>query len=252
MPESPVRNPSRDAGCQTAQQYFFYCAFNAPAHGGESLSQEHPHHHTIPKDRVGNIVDAIYAFSMTLLVTTISVPPKYSQIVSEHPVHSVVVSVLPDLAHYFIAFIMLATFWYFEHQRFRHLRYLDRPLLILNIAGLAFVCLIPFTTNIAGDFPFDRLGAILFELNILVIGMLAFIQWIYIRDRRSGFMPELDSPVILREIRWSLVMPGLSVAGILFALLAIPWSTAIYLLAPLIMAGLYWNDPVRTTGKSGG
>lgn len=230
---------------------FFNSAFNVPGHGGESLSQEHPHHHTIPKDRVGNIVDAIYAFSMTLLVTTISVPPKYEQIVAEHPVHSVVVSVLPDLAHYFIAFIILATFWYFEHQRFRHLRHLDRPLLILNIAGLAFVCLIPFTTNIAGDFPFDRLGAILFEINILVIGMLAYIQWIYIRDRSTEYIPELEAPAVQREIRWALVLPALSVAGILFAVFAVFWSTAIYLLAPLIMAVLYWNDPVRTPAKSG-
>jgi uncharacterized membrane protein len=213
------------------------------------LSDEPLPHHIIPKDRVGNIIDAIYAFSMTLLVTTISIPPKYEHAFTSAPVPDIVGNVLPDLLHYFIAFIILATFWYFEHQRFRHLRHLDRTLLLLNIAGLAFVCLIPFTTNVAGDFPFDSLGAILFELNILIIGLLAFVQWLYIRNRHSDLMPDFSLVLVSREIRWALVFPALAVAGILLALFPVPWSTVIFLLAPFIMAYLYWNDPGNRAGE---
>lgn len=205
--------------------------------------------HIIPKDRVGNIIDAIYAFSMTLLVTTISVPPKYEHAFTATPVTDIVTSVIPDLLHYFIAFIILATFWYFEHQRFRHLRHLDRTLLLFNIAELAFVCLLPFTTNVAGDFPFDYLGAILFELNILIIGLLAFVQWIYLKNRHADLIPYLSPALVSREIRWALVFPVLAVAGIALALLGLPWSTAIFFLAPFIMAYLYWNDPKKRAGE---
>jgi uncharacterized membrane protein len=55
--------------------------------------------------------------------------------------------ILPDLVHYFIAFFILTILRYFEHQRFRALRFLDRLLLCLSLASLAFVCLIPFSTN---------------------------------------------------------------------------------------------------------
>jgi uncharacterized membrane protein len=212
------------------------------------LSEPLPHH-IIPKDRVGNIIDAIYAFSMTLLVTTISVPPKYEHAFTATPVKDIVTTVLPDLLHYFIAFIILATFWYFEHQRFRHLRHLDRTLLLFNIAGLAFVCLLPFTTNIAGDFPFDYVGAILFELNILIIGLLAFVQWVYIQNRHTDLIPGLAPVLVSREIRWALVFPVLSLTGIALALLRLPWSTTIFILAPFIMAFLYWNDPGKRTGE---
>ena len=201
-------------------------------------------HHIIPKERIGSVIDAIYAFSMTLLVTTISVPSRYEQDTITSPVQEILTGVLPDLAHYFIAFIILAIFWYFEHQRFRHLTHLDRPLLCLNIAGLAFVCLIPFTTNVAGDFPFDMLGAILFELNILIIGILAFIQWIYIQNRHDTLVPGMNRTFIGREIRWSLVFPSLALTGIVIALLHISWSPAIFLIAPIIMAVLYWKDPI--------
>ena len=207
-------------------------------------------HHTIPKDRIATLIDGVYAIAMTLLVTTISVPPKYLQTEYITPVQEIVNSVLPDLLHYFIAFIILALFWYFEHQRFRHLQHLDRPLLCFNIASLAFVCLIPFTTNVAGDFPFDTLGAILFELNILIIGMIAFVQWIYIMSRGSSLAPHLDALWIRRELQWALVFPALALIGLVIALFQQPGSTAIFLLAPFIMAVLFWKDPVKAAPGS--
>jgi uncharacterized membrane protein len=205
--------------------------------------------HIIPKDRVASIIDAIYAFSMTLLVTTISVPSKYDHASTISPAHAIVNNVLPDLLHYFIAFIILALFWYIEHQRFRNLIHLDRPLLCLNIMSLSFVCLIPFSTNIAGDYPFDTFGAIIFEMNILIIGLIAFVQWVYIRNRATELVPGLDAAWIRREIRWSLVFPGLAVIGIALGALQLPASSAVFLTAPFIMAYLYWNDPVKQAGE---
>jgi uncharacterized membrane protein len=201
--------------------------------------------HRIPLDRISTLIDAIYAFAMTLLVITIDIPSKYAHVKEVTPVHAIISSVMPDLAHFFIAFFLLAILWYFEHQRFRSLVYLDRPLLCLNITSLAFVCLLPFSTNVAGDYPFDYLGAIIFELNILIIGLIALVQWIYIQNRRRELVPSLDSPRISREILWSGVFPALSLAGIILALLQVPMSVGIYLLAPLIMAFLFWNDPVQ-------
>jgi uncharacterized membrane protein len=204
--------------------------------------------HRIPLDRVCVLIDSIYAFAMTLLVVTIDVPSKYAHTRDLAPVQGILNSVLPDLVHYFIAFVLLAILWYFEHQRFRALRYLDRPLLCLNITSLAFVCLIPFSTNVAGDYPFDYLGAIIFEINIFVIGMIAFIQWLYLRQKQSEFVPDLDIAHISREIRWSLVFPLLSLAGIALALLHVPGSIAVYVVAPLIMAWLFWREPAESAG----
>lgn len=202
-------------------------------------------HHVIPKERIGNVTDAIFAFSMTLLVTTISVPPKYDRMILSSPVQEILTSVLPDLLHFFIAFIILAIFYYFEHQRFRHLRHLDRPLVCLNIANLAFVCLIPFTTNIAGDYPLDTLGSMLFEINILIIGLIAFTQIQYIRSRRDDLVPDLGLEWFRREIQWSLVFPVFAVFGLVLAVFNIPMSPVIFLIVPFIMAVLFWRDPVK-------
>lgn len=154
----------------------------------------------IPLDRISILIDSIYAFALTLLVITIDIPSKFAHGKDIAPVQAIIMSDLPDLIYYFIAFILLAILWYFEHQRFRSLRYLDRPLLCMNIVSLAFVCLLPFSTNVAGDYPFDHLGAILFELNIFLIGMIALIQWIYIRKRNSDLVPDMSPLQISHEI----------------------------------------------------
>ncbi|HEX3000818.1 MAG TPA: TMEM175 family protein [Methanoregula sp.] len=211
-----------------------------------------PLHHIIPKERIGNLNDAIYAFSMTLLVTTISVPPKYDRITGGSPLPAILTGVLPDLLHFFIAFIILAILYYFEHQRFRHLRHLDRPLLCMNIASLSFVCLIPFTTNVAGDYPFDTLGAMLFEINILIIGMIAFFQIQYLRNRRADLVPDLSPAWFRREILWSLIFPAFAIFGLALAAINIPMSPVVFLVAPFIMAILFGKEPAGTRGSRAG
>lgn len=198
----------------------------------------------IPKDRVTTLIDAIYAFSMTLLVTTIDVPSKYERVRVASPVHEIITSVLPDLFHYFIAFTILAILWYFHHQQFRHLAGLNRTLLVTTMTSLAFVCLVPFSTNIAGDYPYDVLGAIIFELDIFVIGLITIVQWYYLRKRSAVLLPGLTIERIDREIVWSWVFRLLSIAGIAIAVADFSWSPAVYILAPLIMAYLYRKEPV--------
>ena len=198
----------------------------------------------IPKERVVTLVDAIYAFSMTLLVTTIDIPSKYEHVKVPSPVQDIIASVLPDLIHYFIAFTILAILWYFHHQQFRHLAGLNRTILVTTIASLAFVCLLPFSTNVAGDYPYDTLGAVIFELNILVIGFIALCQWYYLKNHHDRLLPGLHSDTIAREIVWSWVFPLLSLAGIALAVLGFHWSPAIYILAPVIMAWLYRKSSV--------
>jgi uncharacterized membrane protein len=199
----------------------------------------------IPLDRISVLIDSIYAFAMTLLVITINIPSKYEHAKEAAPVFAIIMADLPDLIHYFIAFILLAILWYFEHQRFRSLIGLDRPLLCFNMASLAFVCLLPFSTNVAGDYPFDHVGAILFEFNIFIIGVIALIQWVYIQKRCRNLVPGLSLSQISREILWSAVFPALSFIGIILALCHVPFTLGIYILVPFIMAFLFWEEPVR-------
>ncbi len=75
---------------------------------------------------------------------------------------------------------MLAAFWVVHHRHFYYLNSVDTPVLWLNIIILIFVVLVPFTTNVSGDYSNVQIAVILFHLNLLILGLLFFVQWQYI------------------------------------------------------------------------
>ena len=85
----------------------------------------------------------------------------------------------------------------------------------------------------------------IFELNIFIVGTIAFIQWMYLRQKRRDLIPNMSPSQISREIIWSTVFPALSLIGIVLAILMVPFSLSIYILIPFIMAFLFWKDPVH-------
>jgi uncharacterized membrane protein len=186
------------------------------------------------KNRIENLIDAIYAFSMTLLVTTLEIPST-TNLTYSFTVDTILLHLLPNLINYFSAFILLATFWWINHVRFHYLRSTDQTLIIINILSLSFVALVPFTTHLAEFFPLNFHAAIIFELNLLIIGILSVLQWGHI-IRNPQLVAEHVDPKKLTENRAkTLVFPVLSVVGIALAILSIPGSTFVYLLVPLFV-----------------
>ncbi len=194
------------------------------------------------KNRIENLIDAIYAFSMTLLVTTIEIPSA-TNLTRSFTVDAILLHLLPDFINYFIAFILLATFWWINHVRFHYLRSTDKTLIIINVLSLSFVALIPFTTHLATFFPLNFHAAIIFELNLLLIGILSVLQWAYIIRKPQSVAGHVDPKKLAKNQAKTLIFPILSIAGIVLALLSIPGSAFIYLLVPFFdwIIGMWWK-----------
>ena len=103
--------------------------------------------------------------------------PKLNGIVTSGTVDPLLISLFPDFIHYIIAFVLLASFWWASHLRSHYLQSIDKKMSFLTITTLLFVGLIPFSTNLAGDFPLNSHAVIIFELNLLAIGILSVWQW---------------------------------------------------------------------------
>jgi len=190
-------------------------------------------HIRLPKDRITTLEDGIFAFSMTLLVTTIEIPSRYTSTPLPDPVAHILLKVIPDFLHYIVAFVILAVFWYLEHQRFLCVTWIDRKIVAMTVVTLIFVALIPFSSNLAGDYPADPLGGIVFELNVMAIGLSSFAQWKYMRKTSDLCRPTVHEATLVREMAFALVLPVLSVLGIALALLKIPYSVIVYALFPV-------------------
>jgi uncharacterized membrane protein len=170
---------------------------------------------------------------MTLLAIGIEVP---SDIKGFTPalVMSTLQELFPDFVHFVIAFLLIAALWVMHHMQFHKIHYADHNLLWMTIGSLLFVVLIPFSTDLVGDFPDNTLCAFIFELNLLITSSLFYLQWRYATANRHLIDPSTSDQTIRAGKQRAAVIPLLSVFGIILAIAGIPWSTLVYLFAPLV------------------
>jgi uncharacterized membrane protein len=186
----------------------------------------------LTKSRLETLNDGIFAFAMTLLVISLSIPDKVAHAPSNEYIASFLVSLRPELFNYVIAFLILGSFWYTHHIQLHPVQTLDRTYIWLNILTLFFVALVPFSTSLSGDFSEVPLAAIVFEMNLLAIGIGLLAQWEY-ASKEHGLLRKSINPALTGRIRRrGIITPVVSVIAIIIALTGNTWSLATYLLIP--------------------
>lgn len=187
--------------------------------------------------RAVTFFDAVYAFSLTLLITTVddfspkawSSPPALWQANGS------------SLASFAISFLVVVQFWRANHAEMATFRHLDNRLIALNTAVLFGVVLIPFTTEAMGepglqDLP---LPVALYAVNVSATYLLQRAVTV-LADRRDL----RDRPRTSGERRESaaaaVVVPLVFLGSILPAYLVNPTAAQIswlslFVLVPLAM-----------------
>ncbi|MDD1657787.1 MAG: DUF1211 domain-containing protein [Methanomicrobiales archaeon] len=195
----------------------------------------------VTKARIEALTDGIFAFAMTLLVTTLEIP-EVSGVTHSTDVARIIIENIPGFLHYVIAFAALAGFWVGHHMQFHALRFVDRTMIWLNISLLLFVALVPFSADLVGDYSDIALSSLIFETNLFVIGGFMYVQWLYATEGRRLVDSHVTDAGIAAGLRRNLVLPGISLVGILLALSGVGGSTFVYLAVPplLVLAGS-WN-----------
>ena len=189
----------------------------------------------LTKSRLESLSDGIFAFAMTLLVVGLNLPDKSAIVPTQVFAINYLFSLYSDFFHYVLAFLILGAFWLSHHIEVHPIRSLDRNYIWLNLGTLLFVALLPFSTSFSGDFNSVSLGAMVFELNLFAIGMGMYFQWIYATGNNRLVEPgELDSRFIRHVGMRSLVVPSISLIGILIALTGNLYSTVVYLFIPVV------------------
>jgi uncharacterized membrane protein len=127
--------------------------------------------------------DAVMAVAITLLVLSIEVP---------HVPASELKGQLDDLAFpvavYSLAFALVGRFWVIHHRLFEALRELDGRLMALNLLFLGLVALLPFSTDLMGEYDKAPEAAAVFAATIALISLS---HWTMSRYAvRQGFLPD--------------------------------------------------------------
>jgi TMEM175 potassium channel family protein len=183
--------------------------------------------------RIETLVDGIFAISMTLLVLTIGIPT-ISGSVSEAAFQQQISLLIPKVAIYTLSFWILSNFWRVNHQQFHFIKHVNRTLITINIFWLLFVALLPFSTSLIGNYGHYYTSSVIFNLNMLLIGLLYSLNWYYASEK--GFVENLDKKTIKSLRRRNLILPILSVIAIGLSFFIYAYSGWIYILTPFLVA----------------
>lgn len=182
--------------------------------------------------RIQALTDGVYAIAMTILILNFHVPKVAHTSVA-------LLNALWRLRGLFfdfiISFLLLAIFWIVHHLHFQYIKRADRNLLWINIFGLISVIMIPFSTLVYGAYRELAVAAIFFELNILLLGLIKYVQWSYATAHHRLVDANLDQSVIDRNKRFGLVTPIVALAAIGAAFIVPDWSTSLFMLIPLVI-----------------
>lgn len=189
---------------------------------------QYPEGLLIPTTRLETLTDGLFAIAMTILVVTIQIPvgPTHTadlfvQTTSE---------IIPKFAVYFLSFLLLAVFWV-DHHMFYLVKKSNFTLIWLNIFWLMFIALLPLSTSIIAQFPEYQLAQLIFDFNLLFIGLFFYIIWSYSLEK--GMISEKVKPYYPYIKRSLLFMPIVISVTILFTFINPKWSMVILFMIPI-------------------
>ena len=136
----------------------------------------------------------------------------------------------PEFFSFLIAFFVLAAFWLAHHRQFHAVRTVDTGLVHITLLILACVVLMPFTTNISGDYSDVPIAVGLFHVNMLCIGLLFLVHWIYLVRHPALTEDGISRRAAVNGTRRASVVPLVSAAGIGISFANPSLSMAVYLL----------------------
>jgi len=185
-------------------------------------------------DRIAALSDGVFAIAMTLIVLEIRVPDP-GPIRSEQDLWNALLTLGPRLVTYLLSFLTLGIFWSAQQTQLNLFATADRDLSWLQLAFLATVAVMPFSTSLLAEFITFRLALVAYWANILLLGVIVYLAMLYAQGH--GLMSKDTTPAMVRVIkRRILAAQGLYAFGALLCFIDPLWSIAFIVLVQLNFA----------------
>jgi TMEM175 potassium channel family protein len=129
--------------------------------------------------RIVAFSDGVFAIAITLLVLNLGVEP-----VSDGDLGSALWAERQDLFAYALSFAVIGRFWVVHHRFFGDVTGFDSRLIALNLFYLAWIVLLPFSSQVLGDHGGAEAAVILYAINL--IGVILSGSLLFADSRRAG------------------------------------------------------------------
>lgn len=187
--------------------------------------------------RVEAFSDGVFAIAITLLVLQIEVPDGVD---SGSALWNAVKDQSGDLFAFAISFAVIGRIWLTHHRFLGSLRSLDHGFMALNLLLLAFVVLIPFFSQVLGEYGDLGLASALYAANLVLLSATQVVIY------RRAVSSELAHPEHAAEI--SSAVGSWAYNVIVFAI-SIPLSIVLGSYTPLVWLLLIFDPADRRRRK---
>ena len=184
-----------------------------------------PVRETIEFARIVAFTDGVFAIAITLLVLSLEVPAD----VSAAELHEELLDSRAQLFAYFLSFAVIGRFWLTHHRMFSVMFSFDSRLMVLNLVSLSLVVLIPFPTELLGEYGSDVDAVVMYAF---VVGAAALLNCVLLRHALGRGHVRPDGRPAARD----LLSGSLQVAIVFFV--SIPVALVNPVIGQLIWLGL--------------
>lgn len=94
--------------------------------------------------------------------------------------------------------------------------------------------LVPFSTSFIIDYNADINATCLFEFNLMILGLIFTFQWLYVSRKHRLTAPDYPEFRIRQGLNQGLIIPVVSLAGIISTILGFEGSTMISMASLLV------------------
>ncbi|HYQ13406.1 MAG TPA: TMEM175 family protein [Solirubrobacterales bacterium] len=172
-------------------------------------------------NRIVAFSDGVFAIAITLLVLGLTVPPHLSHL------RRALLNNQDDFIAYAISFAVLGRYWLAHHRFFSSLERFDGRLMTLNLVYLACIALVPFTSQVLGDYASHTEAIVLYAVNMIAVSSTFYVQLIY--SARTGLVRPEARSVERQNAPVNLVVVGVFALSIPVAFLSPLAATLMWL-----------------------
>ncbi|TMK56660.1 MAG: DUF1211 domain-containing protein [Actinobacteria bacterium] len=187
--------------------------------------------------RIVAFSDGVFSIAITLLVLNLAVEKG----LTEGEIDNELWNQRDLFFAYAISFAVIGRFWLVHHRFFSEVKAFDGRLISLNLVYLGAVVLIPFSSELLGEYGGTTTAVVFYSVNLAVVVLLGLLMHVDARRRGlTGIDPRSHRETQIRSTY---------IAGIF--LLSIPLAYVAPDIAPYLWLVLFVDPSSRLARRSG-
>lgn len=123
--------------------------------------------------------DGVFSIAITLLVLNLGIEKG----LTEGQIDDAIWNLREDLVAYAISFAVIGRFWLVHHRFFAEVEGFDSRLIGLNMLYLGVIVLIPFSSEVLGEYGGTTTGVVIYSVNLALVVVLGHLMSTYARRR---------------------------------------------------------------------